>query len=415
MRDGQRVSAAGKPAAIIVDGSQNALSVARGLTRRGVKVYALCDDREPVRVARGVTRIPMPDSGSPASWERFLLGPESDYLSGSVLLACSDPAIKLIARNSAALSKKFLIEESEPDTRLLLLDKLRTYEKSVEAGIPTVAYAMVDSFVHLQKVADTFRFPVILKPLYSPDAARLGGKFVMAKDRSELLDLYRRVDRGVRAVAMEFIPGGDDLLCSYYTYMDKNSVPLIEFTKRLLRRGPTHTGSASYHITDWNPEVAELGRKFFQHMKLKGIGNIEFKRDLRDGQLKIIEANARFTLGDPLLAAAGVDLAAITYARLTKQPLPARRPYKRGLVLWLPAEDVRALFQLRAAGKITYLAWFASVLRARVFPYFSWRDPMPSIDLNIQRALLATRMIRDALRGRFAFQWSRGLRKGTTP
>jgi len=382
-----------QPSAIVIDGTQNILSVARSLVRGGVTVYSLNYRNEPVRFSRGVRWLRMADGGSPSSWERFLLGPESDYLAGSVLLACSDEAIKLIAHNTEKLSRKFLLEEADPETRLCLLDKLQTYEKAKETGIPTVAYELVESLSQLETVAERFRFPVILKPLYSPDAARLGGKFIMAKDKTELLKKFqKRLCLGVKSVAMEFVPGGDNLLCSYYTYMDENGVPLVEFTKRLLRRSPIHTGIASYHVTDWNPEAAELGRKFFQHVKLRGIGNIEFKRDPRDGHFKVIEANARFTLGDPLLVKSGVDLATISYARITHQPLPPRRDYERGLVFWLPAEDTRAFLQLRSRGEITFFEWFESVLRTRVFPYFSWRDPLPSLYLNAQRALQLTRM-----------------------
>lgn len=393
--------------AVIVDGTQHALSVARSLARHGVTVYALTGPREGVRFSRRVRWIRMADGGSPHSWERFLLGSDSDYLTGAVLLACSDDAINLIARNSEQLSRKFLIEEGDPETRLCLLDKFRTYEKADEAGIPTVAYELVDCVSQIHAVAERFRFPVIIKPLYSPDAALLGGKIIMAETKEDLFEKTRRVrsaieNMGVRALVMEFVPGGDDLLCSYYTYMDENGKPLVEFTKRLLRRSPMHTGIACYHVTDWNPEVAALGRKFFQHVKLKGLGNIEFKRDLRDGDLKVIEANARFTAGDAIVTKSGINLAAITYDRLTGQAVPVTQGYKSGMVFWLPAEDIRAFLQLRKLGKLTLRAWLGSVIRTNQLPYFSWRDPMPSLYVNALRAIQLVKMLRPRipLRGR---------------
>lgn len=389
-----------RPAAIVIDGTYNNLSVARSLTRKGVKVYVLCDENEPVRYSRGVTWLRMSDNASPASWEKFLLGPESDDLAGAVLLACSDPAIKMIAQNSETLSRKFLIEEGEPETRLCLLDKLQTYYKAREAGVPTVDFALVDSAAELSDLPSKFRFPFILKPLYSPDSTRLGGKFLMARNERELLSLQDRLATGIKTVAMEFVPGGDDLLCSYYCYMDERGEPIVEFTKHLLRRSPIHTGNACYHISDWNPEAAELGRKFFKHIKLRGIGNIEFKRDLRDGRLKVIEANARFTLGNPLLVASGVDLAWITYARLTGQPVLAKQDYNKDLVFWLPAEDFRTFWQMRSRGEITFLEWLRSVARARVFPYFSWKDPAPSLYCNAQRAIQLAGICRGKLLGR---------------
>jgi predicted ATP-grasp superfamily ATP-dependent carboligase len=328
-----------------------------------------------------------------------------------VLLACSDAAIDLVARNTAQLSRKFLVEESAPATRLCLVDKHCTYEKAVQADLPIVRYERVSTSSRLNEIADRFRFPVILKPVYSPDADFLGRKFFMAEDKQELLERANALlSIGTKTIVMEFVPGGDDLLCSYYTYMDENGASLIEFTKRLLRRSPMHTGIGCYHISDWNEEAAELGRRFFTHVGLRGIGNIEFKRDRRDGELKIIDVNARFTAGDPLLTRCGIDLATITYRRLTRTPSPPARDYRKDVVYWLPAEDTRAFFQLRSLGKITLLEWFKSILRARQLPYFSWRDPLPSLYVNLRRAVQLLQMLRPRPRIR-EFPLSRGIRQ----
>ena len=60
------------PAAIVIDGAQQALSVARNLGRSGVPVYALTSSSEGVRFSRYARWLPMADGGSPKSWERFL-------------------------------------------------------------------------------------------------------------------------------------------------------------------------------------------------------------------------------------------------------------------------------------------------------------------------------------------------------
>src|SRR5438874_8252910 len=88
---------------------------------------------------------------------------------------------------------------------------------------------------------------------------------------------------GMHMLLVELIPGGDDHLCSYYTYLDDHGNPLLHFTKRVIRRFPTGMGSGSYHITDWNPQLRELGLKLFRQAGLRGLANVEFKRDDRDG------------------------------------------------------------------------------------------------------------------------------------
>ncbi len=61
----------------------------------------------------------------------------------------------------------------------------------------------------------------------------------------------------------ELIPGPDSQLSRYYTYITHDGQALFHFTKRVLRRYPVNEGPASYHMTQWLPDTAELGKRFF--------------------------------------------------------------------------------------------------------------------------------------------------------
>jgi D-aspartate ligase len=374
--------------AIIVGGDENALSVSRNLSRAGIPVYLLNRRSVPARYSRHGHWITVEgESDTPKDWTRFLLGGGSDHLAGAVLFACSDEAIELVVENWEALSSKFLLEECPPKARRTLLDKLATYECARDAGIPVPGFWVVQSTSDMQQVEQQCTFPVILKPRLSHHSARIGRKHLRASDRTELLKGYAYLaELGVSVVIMEFIPGGDHQLCSYYTYVDANGIPLIRFTKRVERRYPMNSGRATYHETTWNPDVAALGEQFFRHAGLKGLGNVEFKLDPRDGQLKIIEANARFTAADTLVSRSGIDFARFVYDRLIGcSPTPPVQ-YRTGMVLWYPLEDFLAFVELRRDRPISWLEWLRSVRRAEVFPYLNWRDPMPSVVNLVQRA-----------------------------
>ena len=183
----------------------------------------------------------------------------------------------------------------------------------------------------------------------------------------------------LEVVLLEEIPGPDDRLCSYYTYMDENGDPLADFTKRIIRRYPENRGLACYHVTDWNPKVRDLGLRLFHHVGLQGVGNVEFKLDHRDGLLKVIECNARFTAGNPVLAASGYDLALFVYNRLAGVPQPQLKgkKYTEGLHLWFPRQDAHAFLELRAKGRLTLPGWLRSLCHRQVVPFFSWDDPGP--------------------------------------
>src|SRR5262249_50667742 len=156
-------------------------------------------------------------------------------------------------------------------------------------------------------------------------------KFFIAQNFAEVQQACALAqEAGVEVMLLEMIPGPDDRLCSYYTYLDAAGTPQFHFTKRIIRRFPVNMGDACYHVTDRNPEVAEVALRLFRQAGLRGLANAEFKRDVRDGQLKLIECNARFTAANGLVAASGLDLAAFVYNRLTGRPLPPLAEYKTG-------------------------------------------------------------------------------------
>jgi D-aspartate ligase len=378
--------------AIILGGDENALSVARNLAGAGVPVYKINRPHVPARYSRHGKWLA--EAGStPREWAGFLLGERSRPLAGAVLLAGSDEAIELIAENHAALGAKFLLEECPPAVRLCLLDKLSTYECARAAGVPVPGFWFPSSRSELRQVADECRFPVLLKPRLSYHSAQLGRKHIRADDRATLEREHARlVELGIPAVVMELVPGGDDQLCSYYAYVDADGTPVVEFTKRVTRRYPMNQGRATYHETTRNPEVAALGAQFFRHAGLRGLGNVEFKLDRRDGRLKIIESNARFTAADALVTRSGVDFASFAYARLTGGVPAAPTGYEAGMVLWYPLEDFFAFLQLRRQGALSWAEWLREAARTDLFPYFRWNDPVPGLVNLAQRTRTLPRL-----------------------
>lgn len=378
----------------------SAISVARSLGRAGIRVYLLGEPESAERYSRYVTYIPLP-GGRPAEqrWADFLLSARSDPLRGAVLLACSDAGIEVILRDRGRLAEKFRLDVSDPQAQECALNKLCTYQAAEEAGVPAPRFWWVKDFEEIQMRRDEFVYPLLLKPLYSHKfSAVYGKKFILVRDLGELLDAFADVRRHeLEVVLLELIPGPDDRLCSYFTYTDETCTGLFDFTKRVIRRYPENQGLACYHITDWIPEVAELGSRLLTQMGLLGLGNVEFKRDERDGKLKVIEVNARFTAANPVIAASGYDLGLFVYNRIVGRPqAPLKhKAYRGGVRLWYPENDAKAFLELRGKGRLTLRRWVASLLHPQVLPYFCWYDPAPSAVSTARLARrVATRLAR---------------------
>jgi predicted ATP-grasp superfamily ATP-dependent carboligase len=377
------LSQAKLPSAIIVGGDANAVSIARSLGAAGIRVFALNRLEAAVRYSRFCRWIDVRGENciGAEAWTRYLLGAQSDALRGSVVLAASDEAIELIARHRQELSAKFTLDLSNPSAQLCMLNKLSTYRAAVLAGVPTPKFWVAGTREEAEKLRDELVFPLIAKPLIGHEFSRkFSGTYTVAHHFDELADTLDRFNRAnIATFLVELIPGPDDKLCSYYTYLDEDGRNLLDFTKRIIRRYPANMGGSTYHITDEVPGVKELGLALFRQVGLRGIANVEFKLDERDGQLKLIECNARFTAADCLLAASGLNLPLFVYQRLIGRPRPAPASYRTGMRLWKPLGDFCSYRQLNKMGQLTFLAWIKSILHPQTFPIFCWHDPLPSL------------------------------------
>jgi len=396
------------PPAILAGANMvTAMSLIRSLARAGVDVRLLCRPGAVPSYSRYARRLPADGPGPQADlWLRYLLGPRSDDLRGAVLLACNDDALELLLEHRDVLAEKYRLDVCDPGAQRAMLDKLATYRVAATAGVPTPRFWPAASAQDVEAHRDEYAYPLMLKPLYAHQFKKvLEGKYLMAGDFKELMAAYRLVhEHGVEVVLLEVIPGPDDLLCSYYTYIDASGTPQFHFTKRIIRRYPEREGFGCYHITDWNPEVRDLGLRLFRQAGLKGVANVEFKRDPRDGRLKLIECNARFTAANGLLTASGIDLGAYVYRRLAglSQPALDDVAYAKGLRLWYPLDDYLAFLDLRREGRLDLAAWARDVAHSHVLPYFSWSDPLPSaVRLKLKLRMLAVTSVR-----RVAKRWA---------
>ena len=366
--------------AIVLGGSSNAVSAARSLGRAGIEVYALGDPSNQVRWSRHLAHfVPM---AGPEIQERMLRWLSEGPRVG-VLMPCDDDALELVARHRAELRELGYVP-SEHDDRVLLdmLDKERTYELAHAAGIATPMTLRLRSVGDIGLVGETIPYPCALKPLQSHVFQRRlpGVKALIAHDEVGLREQMALVQSlGVEVMLTEIIPGHEASFCSYFSYLDERGEPLFHFTRHKLRQHPLPFGVASYATNDDQPEAQELGLRFFQGVGLRGMGNVEFKRDARDGRLKLIECNSRMTAADRHLWLCGLDLPLFIYNRLLGLPLPAMQTLRSDVRFWHPLQDVRTMIQARRVGALTLRSWLRSVAHRQHFAVADIRDPLPTV------------------------------------
>lgn len=371
----------GGPPAVVLGGGVTALSVARSLHAAGIPVHVLDRPGSPARASRAVTDFV--EVGAEQPQERMLEWLLSADL-GGVVLAGADDGVELIARHRNDLvARGHHPVEGNDEVLLAMLNKLRTYELAREHGIAAPRTIRLTDEHGMEDAVAQLRFPCVLKPDQSHVFARRAGssvKVLLVNDASELRREYSRLAAlGIEMFVTEVIYGQSDEFVSYYGYLDEHGESLVQFTKRKIRQRPPGFGIGTYHATTRDPEVAAAGLRFLQAVGLRGLGNVEFKRDARDGRLVLIECNPRFTLSNELIRAAGVDLPLLCYNRALGRPARRTDSYQVGLHLWDPARDLGALPAYRREGELSAAAWAKSLMHRQVFPTFRFDDPMPAV------------------------------------
>jgi predicted ATP-grasp superfamily ATP-dependent carboligase len=379
-----------EPPAVVISGSANALSAARALAGRGVEVHAIGHRASPVRWSRRIATFA--DAGLDGGASGRTLDWLESHRSGGVLVPCSDDALELVLDNWERLGDwGFVLPEMDPALARVLLDKERTYDLARRIGVRSPRTIVPDPTVDAAAALGTLGSPCAVKPRRSDAAGAMVGKGIVVRTPEELDRALALVQRATGSgMVTEIVPGRDDRLASYWAYVDAGGRTLLEMTKRKLRQHPVGFGTGCNAVTGWDPEVAEIGRRFARGAGLVGFAATEFKRRDDTGELVLIESNYRLVDANEQGRAAGLDVAWIAYQRALGRPVDVQPPARDGVYFWHPVRDFRSCRALGRAGGGSLTSWALGVTRTFRTPYFSASDPRPSL-------MVATAGLRHAL------------------
>src|SRR5204863_3947033 len=106
-------------------------------------------------------------------------------------------------------------------------------------------------------------------------------------------------------------------------YFDRNSDCVLGFTGQKLRQWPPHQGVTTPGICRHNAGVADTTCRFMKAVGYRGILDIGYRWDARDGLYKVLDVNPRIGATFRLFVAEnGMDVARALYLDLTGQPVP---------------------------------------------------------------------------------------------
>jgi ubiquinone/menaquinone biosynthesis C-methylase UbiE len=181
----------------------------------------------------------------------------------------------------------------------------------------------------------------------------------------------------------EYIPGGEHDVWMFNGYFDGGSDCLAGFTGRKLRQTPVYTGVTSLGVCLANDEVLRTTTRWMRELGYRGILDIGYRFDARDGLYKVLDANPRIGATFRLFTASnGLDVARALYLDITGQPVPEGRQVE-GRKWMVEGGDLDSALQYRRDGKLTIRAWIASLRGVQEGSYFARDDLAPFMDASL--------------------------------
>jgi predicted ATP-grasp superfamily ATP-dependent carboligase len=225
-------------------------------------------------------------------------------------------------------------------------------------------------------------FPVIVKPSVKQESNALtDAKAWRADDRRTLVANYREACRLVdpsTILIQEFIPGTGTQQMSFGALCADGDVR-ASLTARRQRQFPIDFGRHStFVVTVEDRAVEEAGRALVAAMRWQGLVEVEFKRDPRNGALKLLDVNARGWSWLSIGARAGVDFPYLLW-RLTVGHAVAPVRARPGIGWVRPSTDLPAAMDEMRRGRLSPSGYVRSLRRPLELAIFAADDPVPAV------------------------------------
>ncbi|GAC1663969.1 MAG: hypothetical protein NVS9B8_03640 [Candidatus Limnocylindrales bacterium] len=368
--------------ALILGSQLTALGVLRLLAARAIPIYGVDARRDMFTRSRWYRPAPQLLAETRDS-DRLADYLDSLAMERAVLIPCSDAWALAVSGLPEEVRHRFPASVPSRSTVEQLVDKDRFRLLLGRLEVPRPRSLFMGDEADLSAATDFEIRSSFLKPTDSQMfSSCFGGKGFWVRNRAEA---RRRIAdaraAGVELMLQEWIPGGPSHHVMIDGFIDRHGSLVGVLARRKVRMEPPRLGNTSCAVTIPTGDVQEalaVTRTITTALGYRGVFSAEFKFDATDGHFKILEINARPYWYIAHTAAAGLDLAWMSYLDALERPLPGAPACKVGLFGTYEINDAIALTRSWSAHR----RHDGPMLRPWLMGHralFSWRDPGPAL------------------------------------
>lgn len=364
--------------AVVLGAETNGLGVARSLSRAGVPTWLLdSSGRRPEMYTRAAKPVTVRFLHSEELVEELvhLVATKFPGLR-PVLLLTQEESVKTVSYHRDQLNPYYRFSLPPIDILDSLLHKQGFQNLAEQLG------NSIPKLIHIRALADLpeiekLRYPIVVKP--GQRNAEYGHQFKKAyrvESVTECVELIRRILPVMAdVVAQEWIEGPDSSIYFCLQYLGRQGHVAASFTGRKIRSWPPQVGGTASCVAapEVHEELSAMTAQFFQAVGVIGMASMEYKRDSRSGEFRMVEPTiGRTDYQEEVATLNGVNLPYAAWcAELDLQfPLPTLR--KRPVVWRVRSEDMQSAAAQNQTPKQGYPRG-SRVAEA----LWRWWDPMP--------------------------------------
>lgn len=232
-----------------------------------------------------------------------------------VLYSTSDESCVLVAHDRRWFEERFIMTLPSDGIIRTFNDKERSSVAVQETNLKYPKTCTITSESEIQQVADSFSFPVIIKPFDFNALKQLGFKVQVFDSVEEFCrETVRLLSHQLPLLVQEYIPGDDDKSWFYMFYRGNNG-SFQECMGQKIVQHPAGKGIMAVGRTVRNERLSNMCRRFLEQIDYTGIGGIEFKE--HNGEFYFIEMSTRSEGFIKMSEAAGSFIPAFAYVAVT--------------------------------------------------------------------------------------------------
>lgn len=369
-----------KRGAIILGNEYQSLGLLRQLRTTGVPCVLVDQDRWGVAL---FSKYRCKFHQSPAYtsddfWPWLVALVQSEGYEKWLLIPTDDEQVRQISLHIDQARNLFHIPFMPWTTYETIYDKRRSYEWCLQHGINTPTSFLPVHRDHLP--GSELEYPFIIKPAFRRNYSKYcKDKAIRVKSQDQLKDILSTTLQHLPIedlLYQEIIPGSGEYQWSYAGLI-MDGKPTAAFTARRQRQHPPDFGRASTYVEALHdPEVEKESLRVLSLLKFSGLGEVEWKRDPRNGQLKFLEVNGRCWGWHSLASRVVGNLPKMLFDHINGQPLlPVSPKYGFRWVKYIT--DVPVVLHLLCRREINFANYFRSLRHPLVCCEWDQSDPWP--------------------------------------